>query len=146
MSNHMPARTPQNWVQSLAFEVALEYFTPEDLRLKFNLDEETYRRVTALPDFRRAVADYRREIDDDGIAFRLRARKGAEDVLTEIYAMAFDQSAKMSERLAAARTLCEYAGYTKDKKEEGGGVRLQIITNLGLSQEDVGQTYTVQAQ
>lgn len=140
----LPKVVEENWVQQLAFEVALEYFAPEDLQLKFQLDPADYEQVVHHDDFRRAVADYRREIDDEGIAFKLRARKAAEDMLMVMYQIAHDADQKGADRIAAAKAVCEYAGYAKPQ-EEAGGVKLQIITNLALGQADTGQTYTIQA-
>lgn len=132
-----------NWVQELAFEVALEYFAPEDLMLKFDLSQRQYEHVTGLPAFRKTVSDYRREIDDEGIAFRLRARKAAEDVLSELHAMAFDQTIEAKDRLKAIELICRYAGFEMKKEDDGGGIKLQIYTNLNM-RNDPGQTYTIE--
>lgn len=144
-TNHppLPQRHTENWVQNLAFEVALGYFTPEELQTKFGLTPEAYQQITSMVDFRRAEADYRREIDDEGIAFRLRARKAAEEILSEMYAMAFDQTLDAKDRLRAMELMCKYAGFDANKAEgEGGGVKLQIYTNLNLGPED--KTYTIE--
>lgn len=134
----------QNWVQELAFEVALGYFTPEDLQLKYDLTPDQYAHVTALPSFRKASADYRREIDDEGIAFKLRARKAAEDILEELHAMAFDQRLDAKDRLKAMEMVCKYAGFEAQRVDDGGGVKLQIFTNLDLNGASSGQTYTIE--
>lgn len=39
----------RNWVEELAFEVALEYFTPEDLQLKYELPPALTRRSWRRP-------------------------------------------------------------------------------------------------
>lgn len=135
----------KNWTHELAFEVALGYFTPEDLQLKYDLSPEQYDRVTNLPAFRRASADYRREIDDEGIAFKLRARKAAEDILDELHHMAFNQVLDAKDRLKAMEMLCRYAGFETQKQEDGNGVKLQIVTNLALGGGgSTGQTYEIE--
>jgi|AntDeeMinimDraft_6_1070357.scaffolds.fasta_scaffold09301_3 hypothetical protein len=133
-----------NWAEELAFEVALEYFTPEDLQLKYDLPPDQYEHVTALPSFRKAVSEYRREIDDEGIAFRLRARRCADDILVEVYAMAFDEKLDAKDRLKAAEMICRYAGFETAKTDGEGGVKLQIYTNLNLSSSTPDQTYTIE--
>lgn len=132
-----------NWVQELAFEVALGYFAPEDLQLKYDLTPAQYAHVTSLPAFRKASADYRREIDDEGIAFRLRARKAAEDVLAELHAMAFDQRVDARDRLKAMEMLCKYAGFESRREEGDGGIKLQIVTNLDMGSAP-SRTYTIE--
>ena len=133
-----------NWVEEMAFEVALGYFTPEDLQLKYDLTESHYNHITTLPAFKKATADYRREIDDEGIAFRLRARKCAEDILEELYSMAFDQTLDAKDRLKAMEMMCKYAGFETHKQEGDGGVKLQIFTNLNLNGNAPQQTYTIE--
>lgn len=132
-----------NWVQELAFEVALEYFAPEDLMLKFDLTRSQYERIVTTPAFRKVVGDYRKEIDDEGIAFRLRARKAAEDVLSELHAMAFNQAIDAKDRLKAIELICRYAGFEMKKEDADGGIKLQIYTNLNMK-NDPGQTYTIE--
>jgi len=134
----------ENWVEEMAFEVALGYFTPEDLQLKYELSPAHYDHIVGLPAFRKATADYRREIDDEGIAFRLRARKAAEEVLDEIYAAAFDRTEDLKDRLKAAEMLCKYAGFETAKADGEGGVKLQIFTNLSLNGSSPQQTYTIE--
>lgn len=133
-----------NWVEELAFEVALEYFAPEDLQLKFELSPQRYQRITSVPEFKRAVADYRREIDDEGIAFKLRARKCAELMLEEIHEMAFDQRVDAKTRLEAMKTMCHYAGYDMKTAEDGGGIKVQIISNLSLNDQNPQGVYTIE--
>lgn len=136
--------TTENWVQSLAFEVALGYFTPQELQTKFQLTPEAYSKITELDAFRRAEADYRREIDDEGIAFRLRARKSAEQVLEELYAMAFDRTIAAKDRLKAMEMMCRYAGFESQAKDgDSGGLKLQIYTNLNLNREQES-SYTIE--
>lgn len=136
--------TADNWVQSLAFETALEYFTPQELQRKFELTPEAFQKITQVDAFQRAVADYRREIDDEGIAFRLRARKAAEQILSELYEMAFDQTIDAKDRLKAMEMMCRYAGFESQAKDGGGGgLKLQIYTNLNLGQ-DQQSTYTIE--
>jgi hypothetical protein len=133
-----------NWVQEFAFEVALGYFTPEELQLKYNLSPEQYAHVSTLAPFRKAVGDYRREIDDEGIAFRLRARKAAEDILTELHSMAFNQTLDAPHRLKAMEMLCKYAGFETKREDTNQGVKLQIFTNLSLNANTPQQTYTIE--
>lgn len=132
----------ENWVQELAFEVALGYFTPEELRTKFDLSESHLAHIQGLPAFKKAVGDYRREIDDEGIAFRLRARKAAEDIIEELYAMAFTQTIDAKDRLKAMEMLCKYAGFETAKTEGSDGVKLQIYTNLNFGGAE--KTYTIE--
>lgn len=135
----------KSWVEALAFEVALEYFTPEDLQLKFDLTPEKYQAITTMPAFRRAVNDYAREINDEGVAFRLRARKAAEDILDELHAMAFDQRLEAKDRLKAMEMMCRYAGFESQRQEDGSGVKLQIVTNLSMGGGGTtGQTYEIE--
>lgn len=135
-----------NWVQRLAFEVALGYYAPEDLCLEFELTPGRLELIRQHRDFQKAVQSYRREIDDEGISFRLRARRSAEaslDVLTEI---AFSPTEDASDRLRAVELLNRLAGTDKTAAAAEQGPRLIIQTNLSLNGADSGRgVYTVEA-
>jgi hypothetical protein len=134
-----------NWATELAFEMALGYFSPEDLQIRFGLDDATFQKIQTDAAFKRSVLSYKKEIDDEGIAFKLRARKAAELVLEELTVIAFDAATDTSDRLKAMEMLARYAGFDmKNQKGEDGGVRVIIQTNLGLSSPLEGRgEYTI---
>lgn len=134
-----------NWATELAFEQALGYYSPEELRTRFDLTEEQYRVVTENDAFKKTMLSYKKEIDDEGIAFKLRARKAAELVLEELTTIAFDTLQDASDRIKAIEKICEYAGLgAKQQKDGDGGIRVVIQTNLGLSSPIEGRgEYTI---
>lgn len=137
--------TGANWVTDLAFEVALGYYTSADLCVQYDISEAQFERLREMTSFQRTVKSYRREIDDEGIAFRLRARKLAEAVLEELSSIAFDERLEPKDRLQAMTMLCRYAGFEAKEQKTETGVKLIINTNLSLGEGAAGpQGYTLE--
>lgn len=122
-----------NWVTELAFETALGYYSPDQLMQQFDLRPSVFEKVQSLPDFQRAVAGYQREIDDEGIAFKLRARRSAALLLDELTFMAFDSNLDAKDRLKAIEMVAKYAGFGVDSTKNEEGTKIIIQTNLNLN-------------
>ena len=123
----------QNWVADLAFETALGYFSPEELQIKFDLTEVQYNAARQMPEFQRAVTDYRREIDEAGTEFKLKARKLASELLPELAGIAADEAASHKDRIDAIREMCRLAGYGKDDANKGAGGPEGFQVNITFS-------------
>jgi hypothetical protein len=120
----------KNWVDDLAFEVALEYFPPEDLQLRFNLSEDQYQSITEDPRFQAKVLEHRRSIDENGTQFRVLARKLAAVNLPQLHQIANDPRANPGDRISAVKALASFGGF--DKPDSGGGnTAFQVNINLG---------------
>lgn len=115
-----PAAKP-NWVADLAFEVALGYYSPEELQLRFDLTDVQYASAQRLPEFQKAVSAYRREIDEAGTEFKLKARKLASELLPELAVIAADEEASHKDRIEAIREMCKLAGYGKEDAKQPNG-------------------------
>ena len=131
-----------NWVADLAFEVALGYYSPEELQLKFDLSEEQYDQVQRTPAFEKAVAHYRREIDEDGTEFKLKARKLASTLLPELGEIAADPSASHSDRISAIREMCRLAGYGKEETAQNPG-NAGFTVNINMPQSAASEQPTI---
>ena len=125
----VPAK--DNWVHDLAFEVALGYFSPEELQRKFELSEEQYAEVQAFESFQQAVQTYRRQIDEDGTEFKLKARKLASETLPVLAQIAADPAAAQTDRINAVKELCRLSGYMQEKQDSGGGSGFSVTINVG---------------
>jgi len=130
----VPAK-PQNWVQELAYEVALEYHPPQELMNKYNLAEDEYQRLIAAPHFTRAVSSYRRIIDEDSIQAKLKVKRMASVLVEHVGIMAADPTLDPAVRLRAIEDLCRYAELDRPAKDDsaanqgtGFTVNIQINT------------------
>ena len=121
-----------NWVADLAFEVALGYYTPDELRTKFDLTEVELAQAQRIPAFQKAVTAYRREIDENGTEFKLKARKLASELLPELAVIAADEDASHRARIEAIREMARLAGYGKDDAKQSSvadGFQVNITFN-----------------
>lgn len=131
---HAEPDRSNEWLESLAFEVALRYFTPDELQVKYDLTAEQYDRLMQLPAFQRAVDAYRREIDEEGQHFKIKARRMASEVLDTFFELANDATAAPGDRINAAKALCQYAGIDKDagvSVNDGFQVNIQVNNGGG---------------
>ena len=128
LKNATPDRSDE-WLDNLAFEVALQYFSPDELQIKYDLSRDQYDRLVEHPGFKRAVDSYRREIDEEGHHFKIKARRMASEVLDTFFELAGDPTVAPADRINAAKQLCQYAGIDKDtgtEKNEGFTVNIQL--------------------
>lgn len=123
-----------NWVLDLAFEVALEYHTDEELQRRFGLDNETYYQILDLPEFKKAAAEAKRDIDEKGTQFRVLARKLATSLLPSLAAIGFDTAAEQSDRINAIKEVFKAAGFHED--QTSAPVQVKFITNLSMGEKD----------
>lgn len=115
----------------MAFEVALGYYTPEDLCKQMALDPEAFAQVTTTPAFQRLVLGCRREIDEQGKQFKVLARKLATETLPELGVMALDPDASHADRISAIEKLARFGGLTAEDKGGQGVAAFQVNINLG---------------
>lgn len=95
----------------LAFEIALGYHTPDDLCTQFGIEPELLAALRQDPRFQRVVLAYKREIDEQGTEFQVKARKLSSLVVEELGAIALNPLATASDRISAIRELARFAGY-----------------------------------
>ncbi len=132
-------RKQSNWVSDLAFEVALQYFTPEQLQLRYELDADQFNAIVARDSFQRLVLSHQRDIDENGTQFRVLARKLASVNLAELHHIARDPTASHTDRISAVKALASFGGL--DKSEAGQQGNTQFALQINFSDD---RTVTVQ--
>lgn len=123
--------TTDNWVLDLAFEVALEYHTPEQLQRKYDLTADQYNAVLQTPRFLAAVDTAQRTIDEDGTQFKLLARRLSTVLLPKLAEVANDQYAKDADRINAIKEVARLAGYGKEEAASGSNTGFSVTINVG---------------
>lgn len=122
IQNHTPPEVvpskPENWLQELAYDIALEYHPPEELRDKYDLTIESYERVINSVPVKRAIASYKRMIDEDTTQARLKTKRLASTLIEEVGAIAMDRTLDPAVRLRAIEDVCKYAELEKPTKQD----------------------------
>lgn len=130
------------WSDRLAFDVALTLEgsgeSMQELMARHHLTASDILVFRADPIFLRRVDQYRSEIRDKGMTFRLKARAQAEELLTTSYLLIHDPAVSPAVKADLIKSTVKWAGL--EPKDSGvsagdsGGVRITI--NLGPRPED----------
>ena len=130
------------WSDRLAFDVALSLEgsgeTLGELLVRHSLVADDILRFRADPVFLKRVGDYREEIRDKGMTFRLKARAQAEELLTTSYLLIHDASVSPAVKADLIKSTVKWAGLEPrpDTPDAAGGNNVRITINLGDSPAD----------
>ena len=113
----VPAQ-PSNWLQELAYDIALEYHPPHELQAKYDLAPDDYDRVCQSVPVKRAVASYKRMIDEETTQARLKTKRLASTLIEEVGAIALDRTLDPAVRLRAIEDVCKYAELEKPARQD----------------------------
>lgn len=97
-----------------AYELALGYYEPEQLRHVFKLLPKPFEELCANESMQARVMAKQREIDESDNALRIHARKAARTAINNMSNLVKDEDAPAKTRMDAARQLREYA-FAADK-------------------------------
>ena len=129
----VPAK-PANWLQELAYDIALEYHPPDELRAKYDLSEDDYERVCQSVPVKRAVASYKRMIDEETTQARLKTKRLASVLIEEVGAMAMDRTLDPAVRLRAIEDVCKYAELEKPSKtDDSASTQAPFMINIQVN-------------
>lgn len=114
-------------LETLAYELALEYHSPEELAARFSLPASVLTEMASMPEFRSRILDQRRKIDESGDQTRLLARRLVNQLVPSMATLADDDTQEAKDRIAAFKVLKEVAGIADTENgPAGGGFAIQI--------------------
>jgi hypothetical protein len=133
---------PTKWPDRLALDVALTLEgsgeTMAEVMARYEINAETMLLIGADPVFKRKVKDYRTDIIDKGLTFKVKARAQAEEYLQTSYLLIHDPSVPATVKADLIKSTVRWAGL-EPKGEvvatDGGGVSITI--NLGDTSKDI---------
>lgn len=138
------------WSDRLAFDVALTLEgsgeTLQEVMVRHNISGDDILRFNRDPVFLKRVEQYRNDIRDNGITFKLKARAQAEELLTTSWFLIHDPAVSPSVKADLIKNTVRWAGYEPKNNEPAdggtsGGVTITI--NLG---SDARDTRTIEAR
>ena len=132
--------------EQFAYELALGYFSPEELRQRFGLKPSAFDVYLASPAISDLVLIKRRELDESDFALRIHARRAARVALEECIKIVKDPDASAKMRMDAGRQIREIAeGVDKPLKDGAAAGEGMLILKTNLTLEGAKGVYTITA-
>lgn len=120
--------------QQMLFEMAYGMESADDIRRRYNVDDQKWFILKNNPYFRNALAKHISELKRNGGTFKAKAQMLAEDVLPIAHAIATDKRVPVATRLEAAKWLAKVSGMDESDKKDPVPVNsnnIQVNINLG---------------
>lgn len=137
---YSPLKTTK-WSDRLAFDVALTLEGSgeplNDVMQRHDIQAPDMLRFNADPVFLKRVDEYRGEIREKGMTFKLKARAQAEELLTTSWMLIHDPAVSPAVKADLIKSTVKWAGLEPKNEEAGivtGGVK--ILINLGNTEAD----------
>jgi hypothetical protein len=130
------------WNDRLAFDVALMLEnsgeTLQEIMARHHISADDILRFNTDPVFLKKVGEYRTEIRDKGLTFKLKARAQAEELLTTSWLLIHDPAVSPAVKADLIKSTVKWAGLEPKNdvstESSNGGVRITI--NLGPDPND----------
>ncbi len=137
---YSPLKATQ-WSDRLAFDVALTLEGSgeplNDVMQRHDIKAPDMLRYNSDPVFLKRVDEYRGEIREKGLTFKLKARAQAEELLTTSWLLIHDPAVSPAVKADLIKSTVKWAGLEPKNEEAGvvaGGVK--ILINLGNTEAD----------
>ena len=129
--------------QSLALEVARNQvgmrLPVAELLAQLGVDEATFLQLAQNPLFKKQVNAYKKELEDNGVSFQLKAKIQAEEMLKRGWQLVHDSDTPPAVAVKQIENTVRWAGLdnkTQDVQSVGSGFSIVInIPNANSSQE-----------
>jgi len=137
--------TTTKWTNRVAFDIALALEgsgeTVDEIRDRYGITTADILSYNSDPVFLRQVDDYRADIRDNGVTFRMKARAQAEELLTTSWGLIHDTNVSAAVKADLIKSTVKWAGLEARNDDDNGlaagGVKINI--NFG----DEAKTMTV---
>lgn len=119
------------WPPKMTFDLALGD-SPETVCERYQITPEQYDRYIYHPAFRREVSEHQREIRENGVTFKEKAKVQAEMYLQDLDDLVTDTRVSPAVRLDAIKSVVKWAGFepTKDANQTTNVPQFNIQINL----------------
>lgn len=130
------------WNDRLAFDVALTLESSgeslQEVMERYGLSADDMLALRADPVFLKKVEDYRTEIRDKGLTFRLKARAQAEELLTTSWLLIHDPAVSPAVKADLIKSTVKWAGLEpkNDAPVDTPNNSVKITINLGPDPKD----------
>ncbi len=109
------------WHPKMVLELALGVEEPDDVLARYGVNEAEWRAIEPNPAFRRELAEMSRQVQEEGLSFKAKARIQAESYLMDLDAMVADRETPPSVRLEAIKSAVRWGELEPKKEKDGDG-------------------------
>ena len=119
------------WPPKLAFDLALGIDTPELICDQYGLSENEFLAILNNPTFRKELAQHHKDLRENGITFKTKAKLQAEEYLGVLHEIIMSPDTAASVKTGAIKDIVKWAGYEpKESKETTNQPQFNIQINL----------------
>lgn len=129
-----------------AYELALGYYTTDELRHVFKLLTEGLKNYLESEEMKTRVMKHKRLIDESPDALRIHARRAARLAIDEYAKLVKDPDAPAKTRMEAGRQLREYAMVADREALEDPNAGTAVIIRTNLDMASAKGVYTIRAE
>ena len=128
---------PETWEPRLPLEIALGIDDPVDVAVRYNLSTEDLNALLCTPAFQAQVANYRKDLHENGEVFRAKARVQAELLLDKSFLMINDPNTPANVKADLIKSTVEWSGLKPSGKAVvDPGTGFSITFNFPLPSGD----------
>ncbi len=151
MSGQPTITLSREMVRQLAFDVANDFFTEEELCTRYDLTLGQVKYIKGQNSFHKHVLDLKHQLKDDGKELLLQAREYVADILRMYKEIADDPDNSTAARMKAGDAIMELARVKVAPQAGmnlpgGGGGNLILYTNLAVEEDSLDGEYKLVAK
>lgn len=120
------------WPPRLPFDLALGIDGIDILSQRYDLTRSEIEAFSLVPSFRMEVDKHLREIRENGVSFKEKAKVQAEEYLMKLHDIVVDPDAPASVRLDGIKSVVKWAGYEPKETKEGQAQQPQFNIQINL--------------
>lgn len=122
--------TEASYDPRMAFEIALGFEKIELVLERYMVTPEEWELLQTQPSFKKAVTQYQKDIDENGISFRTKARIQAEAYLSDAHSLIKHPTTPPSVKANMIQWITRVADLEPKKSEENQGTTFNLQINL----------------
>lgn len=120
------------WDPRLILDLAIGIDDLEVVLRNYNLSEKEFEALTALPAFKRELADTMRDVRDKGVTFTAKARVQAESYLETLDDLIYNVATPAGVKLDAIKSVVKWGALEPQENKDSAGVGQSVNIQINF--------------